>query len=85
MGLSGHADPKAVLAVTITFTIIAVAAVMLRLYSRIFIVHSPGKDDAFIVAACTMTVCLTIAQCFQGALFPIQRWRIRDVLTSSLQ
>lgn len=83
MGLSGHADPNAVLGVTITFTIIAVAAVVLRLYSRIFVVHSPGKDDAFIVAACTMTVCLTIAQGFQGALFPMQCFRIRDMLTSS--
>jgi hypothetical protein len=66
MGLSGHADPTAVLGVTITFTIIAASAVILRLYSRIFIVHSPGKDDAFIVAASIMTVCLTIAQGFQG-------------------
>lgn len=85
MGLSGHADPAAVLGVTISFTIIAAAAVLLRLYSRIFIVHSPGKDDAFIVAASTMTVCLTIAQGFQGALLPHQFWRIRDVLTLSLQ
>jgi hypothetical protein len=66
MGLSGHADPTAVLGVTITFTIIAASAVILRLYSRIFIVHSPGKDDVFIVAASIMTVCLTIAQGFQG-------------------
>ena len=66
MGLSGHASPAAVLGVTITFTIIAASAVALRLYSRIFIVHSPGKDDAFIVAALTMTICLTIAQGFQG-------------------
>lgn len=51
MGLSGHASPSAVLGVTITFTIIAASAVILRLYSRVFIVHSPGKDDAFIVAA----------------------------------
>lgn len=68
MGLSGHADPAAVLGVTISFTIIAASAVMLRLYSRIFIVHSPGKDDAFIVAAMVMTMCLTIAQGFQGAI-----------------
>lgn len=67
MGLSGHADPAAVLGVTISFTIIATFAVALRLYSRIFIVHSPGKDDAFIAAACAMTICLTIAQCFQGS------------------
>lgn len=66
MGLSGHADPAAVLGVTISFTIIAVLVVVLRLYSRIFLVHSPGKDDAFIVAAAAMTVCLTIAQGFQG-------------------
>jgi hypothetical protein len=66
MGLSGHADPTAVLGVTITFTIIAASAVILRLYSRIFIVQSPGKDDVFIVAASIMTVCLTIAQGFQG-------------------
>jgi hypothetical protein len=67
MGLSGHADPAAVLGVTISFTIIATFAVLLRLYSRIFIVHSPGKDDAFIAAACAMTICLTTAQCFQGS------------------
>ena len=67
MGLSGHADPAAVLGVTISFTIIATFAVALRLYSRVFIVHSPGKDDAFIAAACAMTICLTIAQCFQGS------------------
>lgn len=85
MGLSGHADPAAVLGVTISFTIIAAAAVLLRLYSRIFIVHSPGKDDAFIVAASAMTVCLTIAQGFQGALLPNQCWRIRDILTLILQ
>jgi hypothetical protein len=66
MGLSGHADPAAVLGVTISFTIIATFAVLLRLYSRIFIVHSPGKDDAFIAAACVATICLTTAQCFQG-------------------
>lgn len=68
MGLSGHADPAAVLGVTISFTIIAASAVILRLYSRIFIVHSPGKDDAFIVAAMVMTMCLTIAQGFQSTL-----------------
>ena len=68
---------------TISFTIIAAAAVLLRLYSRIFIVHSPGKDDAFIIAASTMTVCLTIAQGFQGAQLPNQCWSIRDILTSS--
>jgi hypothetical protein len=67
MGLSGHADPAAVLGVTISFTVVATFAVALRLYSRIFIVHSPGKDDAFIAAACAMTICLTIAQCFQGS------------------
>lgn len=67
MALSGHADPEAVFGVTISFTIVAVSAVVLRLYSRIFLVHSPGKDDAFIVAAAVMTVCLTIAQGFQGA------------------
>lgn len=67
MGLSGHADPAAVLGVTISFTIIATFAVLLRLYSRVFIVHSPGKDDAFIAAACAMTICLTTAQCFQGS------------------
>ena len=83
MGLSGHADPAAVLGVTISFTIIAAATVLLRLYSRVFIVHSPGKDDAFIVAASTMTVCLTIAQGFQGAHLQNQCWRIRDILTSS--
>ena len=83
MGLSGHADPAAVLGVTISFTIIAAAAVFLRLYSRIFIVHSPGKDDAFIVAASAMTVCLTIAQGFQGALLPHPHWRNRDILTPS--
>lgn len=68
MGVSGHAAPAACLGVTITFTIIAAAAVTLRLYSRIFIVHSFGKDDAFIVAASFMTICLTIAQGFQGML-----------------
>jgi hypothetical protein len=70
MGLSGHADPAAVLGVTISFTIIATFAVLLRLYSRIFIVHSPGKDDAFIAAACVATICLTTAQCFQGSSVP---------------
>lgn len=70
MGLSGHADPEAVLGVTISFTIIAVSAVVLRMYSRIFLVHSPGKDDAFIVAAAAMTICLTIAQGFQGTPLP---------------
>lgn len=68
MGLSGHADPAAVLGVTISFTIIAASAVILRMYSRIFIVHSPGKDDAFIVAAQIMTIALTVAQGFQGML-----------------
>ena len=72
MVLSGHADPAAVLGVTITFTILAVATVILRLYSRVMIVHSAGIDDLFIAAACVMTVCLTIAQGFQGALLPIQ-------------
>ena len=85
MGLSGHADPAAVLGVTISFSIVAAAAVILRLYSRIFIVHSPGKDDAFILAASIMTVCLTIAQGFQGALLANKRRRIQDILTSSLQ
>jgi hypothetical protein len=81
MGLSGHADPAAVLGVGITFTIIAAAAVMLRTYSRVFIVQSFGKDDAFIVAACILTVCLTIAQSFQGALLPIQCGSFRAQLT----
>jgi hypothetical protein len=85
MRLSGHADPTAVLGVGITFTIIAVAAVVLRLYSRISIVRSAGKDDVFIVAACVMTVCTTIAQGFQGALLPNQCCHIRDILTSSSQ
>lgn len=66
MGMSGHAEPEAVLGVTITFTIIAVFAVALRLYSRIFLVHSPGKDDVFIIGACAMTICLTVAQGYQG-------------------
>jgi hypothetical protein len=32
-----------------------------------------------------MTVCLTIAQGFQGTLLPFRCWRIRDILTLSSQ
>lgn len=81
MGLSGHADPAAVLGVTISFTILAFTAVALRMYSRIFIVHSPGKDDAFIVGAVIMTICLTIAQGFQGPQHYPQPFNLNTRLT----
>jgi Ni/Fe-hydrogenase subunit HybB-like protein len=68
MGLSGHADPSAVQGVTISFTIVSVSAVLLRLYSRIVVVNSAGRDDAFIAVAALLTVGLTIAQCYQGVL-----------------
>lgn len=66
MGLSGHADPKAVLGVIIATTIVACVAIILRLYTRIALVHSAGRDDLFIVLAGVMTIGQTISQCYQG-------------------
>lgn len=68
MGLSGHADPSAVQGVTVSFTIVSVSAVLLRLYSRVVVVNSAGRDDVFIAVAALLTIGLTVAQCYQGAL-----------------
>nr|OQO30711.1 hypothetical protein B0A51_01835 [Rachicladosporium sp. CCFEE 5018] len=65
MGLSGHADPSAVVGVTVSFTVVAVVAVALRLYSRLILVRSAGKDDIAISIAAIMTIGLTVAQCYQ--------------------
>lgn len=70
MGISGHADPSAVLAVTITFTVLAGVAVLLRLYSRLFIARSAGWDDAFICFALVWTIAETVAVAFQGQSSP---------------
>lgn len=45
MGVSGYASPQSVIGVTITFLVIAVLAVALRLWTRFFIVRHPGLDD----------------------------------------
>lgn len=66
MGLSGHADPSAIIAVTIAFTVIAGVAVLLRLYSRMCVARSAGWDDAFICFALIWTIGQTVAVSFQG-------------------
>jgi len=71
MGLSGHADASAIIAVTVTFTAIAGIAVLLRLYSRIWIARSAGWDDIFICFALMWTIAQTVAVCFQGQYFKV--------------
>lgn len=66
MALSGHADPAAVLGTTIAFSTLAFLAVLLRMYSRLALVRSAGRDDAFICIAVCMSIGQTIVQCYQG-------------------
>ncbi|KAK5721288.1 hypothetical protein LTR17_014750 [Elasticomyces elasticus] len=61
---SGHAPKHAVIGTTITFTLLAALAVLLRLYTRIKIIsRSAGIDDLFISLAMLLSILLTICQC----------------------
>lgn len=66
MGMSGHASGEAVLGVTIAMVAMAGVVVICRLYTRIFIVKSPGLDDAFITASLLFSIATTITMCLQG-------------------
>ncbi|KAI7209928.1 hypothetical protein KC333_g8498 [Hortaea werneckii] len=65
MGVSGYASPQSVIGVTITFLVIAVLAVALRLWTRFFIVRHPGFDDLFIAGAVLCTIGLAICTCVE--------------------
>ncbi|RMY08643.1 hypothetical protein D0866_14733, partial [Hortaea werneckii] len=65
MGVSGYASPQSVIGVTITFLVIAVLAVALRLWTRFFIVRHPGLDDLFIAGAVLCTIGLAICTCVE--------------------
>jgi hypothetical protein len=54
----GYAPAAALVAVNITFTVIAVTAVALRLVTRLLIVKNAGVDDAFIGVAAVRTACI---------------------------
>lgn len=46
--VSGYASAKAVLSVSLVFTMLALACVILRLFTRIWIARSSGLDDVCI-------------------------------------
>jgi hypothetical protein len=71
--MQGHAPPAAVVAVTISMTVLAATAVAARLYARMALVHNAGIDDIFIVAALAFSVATTITMCLQGAHLPTSR------------
>ena len=83
---SGHASGEAVVAVTIAMVALAGAVVLLRLYTRIAIVKSPGLDDAFIAASLVFSVATTVTMCLQGMpSINIQFGNMVEILTSPSQ
>lgn len=66
MALSGHASGSAVVGVTIAMTCLAGLAVFFRMFTRIKIIHEPGLDDGFIVAALMFSIATTVTMCLQG-------------------
>ncbi|TKA61458.1 hypothetical protein B0A55_12770 [Friedmanniomyces simplex] len=61
----GHASGAAVVIVSLLFTVLAVIASILRLYTRIVIGHNGGYDDFFITIATFLTIGLTICTCLE--------------------
>ncbi|KAF2170774.1 hypothetical protein M409DRAFT_51034 [Zasmidium cellare ATCC 36951] len=65
MAASGHAPGSAVVGVTISFTVLAFMATVMRLYTRIGIVRNAGLDDIVITIALALTSVLTVTMCQQ--------------------
>ncbi|KAK0929657.1 hypothetical protein LTR29_016984 [Friedmanniomyces endolithicus] len=61
----GHASGPAVVIVSLLFTVLAVIASALRLYTRIVIGRNGGYDDAFITIATFLSVGLTVCTCLE--------------------
>ncbi|KAK0251064.1 hypothetical protein LTS09_013770 [Friedmanniomyces endolithicus] len=61
----GHASGPAVVIVSLLFTVLAVMASALRLYTRIVIGRNGGYDDAFITIATFLSVGLTVCTCLE--------------------
>ena len=74
--MSGHASGEAVVGVTIGMVVVAGLVVLSRLVTRVFVVKSPGLDDAFIAAALLFSIATTVTMCLQG-------WSILPSLTSA--
>lgn len=64
--MSGHASGEAVVAATIGMVVLAGVVVLLRLFTRVFIVKSPGWDDAFIAGSLLFSIATTVTMCLQG-------------------
>ncbi|UPX15287.1 uncharacterized protein EKO05_0005741 [Ascochyta rabiei] len=52
--------------ISIAFTVIAFFSVVLRLYTRWFIVRAPGIEDHLIIVASLFSICLTICIAYQA-------------------
>jgi hypothetical protein len=64
---TADASPLAVTVVTVTFAAIGVLATVLRLFTRFFVAHNAGWDDALISAAAVFgvtTVSLTVLEAY---------------------
>ncbi|KAK0929320.1 hypothetical protein LTR29_017073 [Friedmanniomyces endolithicus] len=61
----GHASGPAVVIVSLLFTVLAVIASALRLYTRIVIGRNGGYDDFFITIATFLSVGLTVCTCLE--------------------
>ncbi|KAK5719515.1 hypothetical protein LTR15_008039 [Elasticomyces elasticus] len=90
---SGHAPKHAVIGTTITFTLLAALAVLLRLYTRIKIISRSGIDDLFISLAMLLSILLTICQCREthyggsrhfATLSPFEQQRFAQWLWASI-
>ncbi|EMF08717.1 uncharacterized protein SEPMUDRAFT_144544 [Sphaerulina musiva SO2202] len=57
---SGHASPTTVVAVVLSFTFTALTCVLLRLWTRLGIVHQAGWDDFVVTLAMAFTTVFTI-------------------------
>lgn len=68
MTLSGHASPLAIVVVTMVWTVIAVIAVLLRLYCRLAIAKNPGLDDALLAIGACLAIGLQVGTCLQGTI-----------------
>lgn len=81
MAASGHAPGSAVVGVTISFTVLAFMATVMRLYTRIGIVRNAGLDDIVITIALALTIVLTVTMCQQGELEPTFNYDAAGKLT----